>query len=296
MKKLMLLVICLFVITACSDDLPPTPPAPGSQAMVGGAIAGMAGFPAWATQPNNVAITPQQAFYGDGVVLSASNYDYVYENAYYFDRIGTWEKLQLQGTEKQENWIKNRAIGSIQITEPHFESGTNYAVVYACNKQSGNWNCNGNKWMLLEFNVQGTATGAIPELANVNQFVVNQAIYPFTVINTGAEQDNFADINVIRYDAKYREPKGLVVLVHVFDFNNRAELDQTINTMFRDIFTQGKTKQNGNNIGIYLDETDTMITTWSSGKQIVYIQTFDPEAANKEIIEAYLAKYPSDVQ
>lgn len=297
MKRILLAITALLLLTACGqEDLPPTPPPPGGSFGVGGAIAGMAGgLPSWAAEPRNVAATPAEAFYNDGIIVSVSNYDYIYSNGYLFNsKVRTWQKFPLEGEQVQE-WIKGNAIGSIQVDESLFKTGDNYAVVYACSKVGGDWQCNGNKWMLVQFAVKGEATGAIPELANVDQFVVNQPITPFVVQGTTAEQDNFGDINVIRYDAKYREPDGLTVLAHVFDFNNRAELDTTLETYFTDIINQGWKTHAGHNIALFLADNNHRIATWSSGKALVYIETFDAEAANKEVIEKYLLKYPSDL-
>jgi len=299
MKRLTLLVILAVALTACggSDELPPTPPPPGGKVTVGGAIAGMAaGMPSWAAPPRNIALTPKEAFYNDGVLVSVSDYDYIYSNAYIFNsQVRTWQKLVLEG-EKTQEWISGQAIASINIDESTFAEGDNYVVVYACDKANGNWDCNAQKWMLATFTVQGEATGAIPELAQVDEFVINERIDPFVVEGTTAEKDNFGDVNVIRYDAKYKEPGGLTVLVHVFDFNDRSELDTTLQTFFKDIVNQGWKVHNGHNVALFLAETDNRITVWSSGKQLIYIETFASEAANKEMIEGYLAKYPSDLK
>jgi hypothetical protein len=296
MKRLYIIALLMLLI-ACAEELPPSPPPPSGEVSVGRAIAGMAGaMPGWAAMPRNVAITPPQAYFGDGVVVSVSNFDYIYSNGYYFNsQTRAWEKFALQG-EQTDAWLKGQAIGSIAINASKFKEGDNYLVVYACSKVGGEWDCNGKKWMLVIFKVLGSATGAIPELANVDQFVVNSPIPPFTPIATTAEKDNFNEINVIRYDAKYREPEGLIVLVHVFDFNNRLELDKTIGTLFRDIVVNGWKVHNGHNLALFLDENDHRIAVWTSGKEIIYVETFAADSANKEIIEGYLTKYPSDLQ
>lgn len=296
MKKLAFLSVILLVLAACGgEELPPTPPPPGGQ-MVGGAIAGMAvGMPTWAAEPRNVGAQPFEVFFNDGVIVSASNYDYIYQNGYFFNsQIRTWQKFSLEG-ESVEQWVKSQAIGSIPIDPAVFKEGENYAVVYACNKDGRDWNCNGNKWMLVKFMVKGQASGAIPEAANAAEFVLDEIVPPFIVSGTTAEQDNFGDVNVIRYDAKYQAPQGLTVLAHVFDFNNRGELDTTLRTYFANIINKGWTQHNGQNLGLFLAENDHRIAVWSSGKALVYIETFDAEAANKEIIDAYLRKYPSDL-
>lgn len=299
MKRLTILVtliISLSFLYGCEEQLPPPPPIPG-QISAGSAVAGMAaGMPSWASSPINVAITPSEAYYGDGIVVSASHFDYIYKNAYAFNsKTRVWERFSLEG-DAVKDWIKEQAIGSIPVTANRFDVGENYIVVYACSKVGSKWACNENKWMLVRFNVKGSATGAIPELANVDQYVINEPIIPFSILGVTAEQDNFGDVNVIRYDARYREPKGLTVLAHVFDFSSRAELDKTLNVMFRPILVNGMKNHLGNNVALFLDENDNRVAVWSSGKEIVYVETHHAESANKEIIDAYLRKYPSDLE
>lgn len=301
MRRIALLAVLIFslsILAGCGgDELPPPPPPPGQIGYAGGAIAGMAGaLPTWASSPINVAVTPPQAYFGDGVVLSASQFDYIYKNGYVFNsKTRVWERFNLQG-EQVEDWVKGQAIGSIPVDDSRFTEGENYAVIYACSKIGSKWECNNRKWMLVSFDVKGSATGAIPELANLDDFVINSPIRPFAIMGATAEQDNFAEINVIRYDARYREPQGLVVLVHVFDFNERAELDKTIRTMFAPIIQNGMKRHSGHNVALFLDETDHRVAVWTSGKQIVYVETFAADSANKEIIDEYLKKYPSDLK
>ncbi|MEM3154305.1 MAG: hypothetical protein QW165_01925 [Candidatus Woesearchaeota archaeon] len=290
-------ILMLLFLAACKEELPPSPPPPGGE--VGRAIAGMAaGMPAWASEAKNVAVTPEEAFFNDGIIVSVGNFDYIYSNGYVFNsKTRTWEKFSLQG-EKVDAWLKNTAIGSVTVDSARFAEGNNYVVVYACSKVAGKWDCNDKKWMLAKFTVRGSATGRIPEMANIDQFVINAPINPFTVMSTLAEKDNFGDVNVIRYDAKYRETakRGLVVLVHVFDFNNRQDLDKSLQAFFKDIINNGWKQHAGHNLALFLSTDDHRIAVWSSGKVIVYVETFEAESANKEIIEAYLKKYPSDLK
>ncbi len=298
MRKVAVIALLLFLLIACKEELPPSPPPPGGEVSVGRALAGLAGaLPSWASPAHDVAITPQQAYYGDGVVVAVSGIEYIYQNAYVFNsKVRSWEKFTLQG-ELNKEWIKEQAIGSVAVSSDKFAEGDNYLVVYACSKAGGKWDCSGNKWMLVTFKVLGSPTGQIPELANVNNFVINGGIPPFAVLSTTAEKDNFAEINVIRYDAKYSEPiNGLVVLVHVFDFNNRAEVDKTISTLWRDIIVNGWKVHKGHNIALFLDESDHRDAIWTSGKEIIFVETFQSDSASKEIIEAYLEKYPSDLK
>jgi hypothetical protein len=290
-------ILLLLFLAACKEELPPNPPPPGGE--VGKAIAGMAaGMPSWAAPAKDVAITPSEAYFGDGVIVSVSNYDYIYSNAYAFNsKTRTWEKFALQG-EAAEQWLKGTAIGSVTVDAGRFAEGDNYLVVYACSKVESKWECNNKKWMLVKFAVKGKSTGQIPEMANIDDFVINKEVPPFKVMSTLAEKDNFGDINVIRYDAKYREAaqRGLVVLVHVFDFTNRQDLDKTIATFFREIVNNGWKTHMGHNLALFLSEEDHRIAVWTSGKVIVYVETFEAESANAEIIAGYLKKYPSDLK
>ncbi|RMD57520.1 hypothetical protein D6825_03845 [Candidatus Woesearchaeota archaeon] len=284
------------LLVACEEQLPPSPPPPGQVAGVGGAIAGLAGaMPSWAVGPKNVAVTPLEAYYNDGLVVSVANYDYIYSSGYVFNsKSRVWERFDLQG-ERVKDWISGEAVGSIALDSDRFKEGDNYLVVYACSKSGSRWDCNQNKWMLVKFKVLGSVTGEIPELANVDKFVITNPIRPFTVIGSTAEKDNFLDVNVIRYDARYREPNGLTVLVHVFDFLSRADVDKTLKDVLSPYVRNGLQKHMGNNVAVFLADNDHRTAFWTSGTQLVYVDTFDSKAANKEIIEAYLQKYPSDL-
>ncbi len=298
MKKFSLIVILLLMLAACGDELPPSPPPPGGEVSAGRALAGMAGaMPKWAAEAKNVAVTPAQPYWGDGVVVSASNFDYIYSNGYFFNsKMRTWEKFTLQG-EQVKDWLKGQAIGSLTVDAGKFEQGDNYLVIYACNKSGSQWDCNGKRWMLVIFKVMGSPTGAIPELAFVDEFVLNKVIPPFAPAGTTAEKDNFLEINVIRYDAKYKAPTGLNVLVHVFNFNTRAEVDKTIThpELFLTIVKNGVQEYKGHKVALFLDDKDHRTAVWTSGKQLIYVETFIKDFASKEIIESYLEKYPSDL-
>ncbi len=300
MKKIAILVVLLLILASCAgkEELPPVPSPPGGGSGVGKALAGLAtGMPAWAAEAKNIAVTPAQPYFNDGVIVSVSNFDYIYKNAYLFNsKQRTWEKFELQGEAVQE-WLKGTATGGITIDAGRFETGDNYAVIYACMKQGKDWDCNGNKWMLATFKVMGSATGTIPEFANIDEFVVNKVLQ-FELMNTLAEKDNFNEINVIRYDGKYKASNGLIVLVHVFNFDSRADVDKTLtrdDLPLKDIIQKGTQKHLGHNLAVYLTQEDHRTAFWSSGKNIIWVEAFQKEAANKEAIEAYLEKYPSDL-
>lgn len=298
MRKFIVIMALMAVALACApaQDLPPSPSPPGGAVGVGQAVAGLAGaMPSWAASPKNVVLTPQTAYYNDAIIVNVDNFDYIYQNGYFFNsKARTWQRFALQG-EKAQEWVKASAIGSVQVSPDVFAEGENFVVVYACSKVGGRWDCNDDRWMLAKFVVEGSATGEVPDEANVEEFIVSKLIPPFELLSTGAEVDNFGEINVIRYDARYREQQGLVVLVHVFDFNARSELDETLRTFFTDIVNKGWKEHKGHNVALYLGQNDHYITVWSSGKQLVWVETFSSESANKEIIEGYLRKYPSDL-
>src|SRR3989337_2570842 len=108
MKKVAIIVVLmLFLLVACEEELPPSPPPPGGAAGVGSAIAGMAGaLPQWAAAAVNVAVTPSEPYYGDGVVVSVSNFEFIYSNGYFFNsQTRVWEKFALQG-ELVKDWVK----------------------------------------------------------------------------------------------------------------------------------------------------------------------------------------------
>jgi hypothetical protein len=56
-----------------------------------------------------------------------------------------------------------------------------------------------------------------------------------------------------------------------------------------------KTHQ-GQNVALFLADNDHRVAVWSSGKELVYVETFKAESASKEIIDEYLRKYPSDLK
>jgi hypothetical protein len=299
----LLVIVSLFalVLTACKkEELPPTPPPPGGGAVAGKAMAGMAispgELPAWAAMPVNVALTPSEANFGDGIILSVSNHDYIYVNAYIFNSVlREWQKVQFTG-DRVQDWIKDSAVTSLPVTESVYQTGPNYVVVYACSKVAGKWDCHGNKWMLAEFNVKGLPMGEIPGVGMASDFIITREILPFEFQKSVIEADNFGDIRVIRYDGRYREPTtGLIGLVRVFNFNNRAELDKTIKDMFYDIVHKGWKTHMNSNLAVFLDENDHRIAVWTSGKNLIYLETHTSEYASEELINAYLSKWPSDL-
>jgi len=169
-------------------------------------------------------------------------------------------------------------------------------------------------WLLLLFLAACATVPIIPEQAvefpviqkpaqldrailykNINDYVINKAITPYALVSTDAIFDNFAIIPVERYDVRYQS-KHITVLVHVFKFSTRTELDVVLNSEFYNIIDRGTYYHRGHAIALYLSQDDHRIAIWSSGNKLVYVDTFIPDFAAQEIIEAYLNKYPSDLK
>jgi hypothetical protein len=131
-------------------------------------------------------------------------------------------------------------------------------------------------------------------LGNINEHIINKPIETFSPILTDAVWDKFGIIPVKRYDARYQSD-GTTVLAQVFKFSTRAELDAVLNTELYDIVNKGISRHQGNIIAIYLTVGDHRSALWSSGTTLVYIETFRPDFVEREIVEAYLVKYPSDL-
>lgn len=131
-------------------------------------------------------------------------------------------------------------------------------------------------------------------LGNLNDNIINKAIAHFSLMLTDAVWDKFGIIPVERYDARYQS-RSTTVLVNVFEFSTRAELDFVLNSELYQIVNRGITRHQGHLIAVYLTVDDHRSALWSSGTKLVYIETFRPDFVEREIVEAYLARYPSDL-
>jgi len=129
---------------------------------------------------------------------------------------------------------------------------------------------------------------------NIGDYVVNKAIPPFSLVSMDAIYDSFAIIPVERYDARYQSEQ-LTVLVHVFKFSTRQELDVVLNSEFYHIINRGASNHKGHNVALFLTQDDHRIVIWSSGTMLVYVETF-ADYAEQEVVEAYLVKYASDLE
>lgn len=312
MKKILVLILVLILAIGCQTqmkeeqqdkeqkmDLPPPPPLPGGQATFGvGKAIDTGALPPWAAQANKMEVSPSEVFPGNPITLKLYEYDYIYQYAYYFNQqTKTWEKTNLFGAERTEDWIKGSAASSIQTNTEKFQYGENYIVAYACNKIGDTWACNNNKWMIEAFNLKEKPTETqAPEKEDATKYVLAKPITPFTFQTAKAEEDNFEEVLVMRYDAEYYEPQTkLKVIVRVFEFNNDADQKKSL-ILFKDIINQGWKTHNGQNVALYLDMNDVRNTVWTSGNKLLFIETYNKDFASKEIIDAYLQLYPSDLK
>jgi len=131
-------------------------------------------------------------------------------------------------------------------------------------------------------------------LGNIDSYVINRAIGPYFQAGTGAIYDNFGIVPVERYDSRYQS-KDITVLAQVFKFSTRQELDFVLDSELYQIVTRGATRYRGQTIALYLTVGDHRSAIWSSGNILVYIETFIPDFAERTIVDAYLDKYPSDL-
>lgn len=127
---------------------------------------------------------------------------------------------------------------------------------------------------------------------NIDKYVIRNSL--FSPVFTEAVQDNFGIIPVGRYDAKYQFD-SITILVHIFRFSTREELEAVLNSDFYYIINLGATRHSGHTIALYLNQEDHRIAVWSSGTEIIYVETF-LDFASREIIDLYLTKYPSDLK
>ncbi len=130
---------------------------------------------------------------------------------------------------------------------------------------------------------------------NINDYIISKTIHPYSIVSTGADIDSFGIIPAERYDAMYLDG-GINVLVHVFKFTTRQELDVILNSEFYQIIDEGTYYRRGETIALYLNQNNHRTAIWSSGTALIYIETYIPDFVEQEILDAYLYKYPSDMQ
>lgn len=134
-----------------------------------------------------------------------------------------------------------------------------------------------------------------PLLQNTQDIIIAKDIKPYKIMAADAEYDSFGIVPVQRHDANYAY-QGINTTAHTFLFNSREELEFVLFAAFFEAIQRGARNHQGNIILLYLSQEDHRIAVWSSGTKLVYIDTAIPDFAALEIINAYLEKYPSDLE
>jgi len=132
-------------------------------------------------------------------------------------------------------------------------------------------------------------------LEKIDDYLINKAIDEFSMVSSDAIYDSFGIIPVERYDALYKSD-DVWVLVHVFKFSTRQELDVVVKSEFYLIVNRGASRYNGHTLALYLTQDDHRSAVWSSGNMLVYVETFLPDFSERRVVDAYLRKYPSDLE
>lgn len=177
-----LCVAAMLVLVGCqqAQELPPSPPAPGGQGIVGRAFGGIpiaeGELPSWASPLKYTDVTPATVEPGETVVITVerpaaipSDRDFwVYGTTYVLDQVtGAWLPEDLIAAESGEivqNWAKEKAVFSFEADSQVFPAGLNYFLAYACvwtgehDAQNNKvWDCNNFQWMLGAFEVEEPA-------------------------------------------------------------------------------------------------------------------------------------------
>lgn len=119
-------------------------------------------------------------------------------------------------------------------------------------------------------------------------------IHPYNFVSTSRGFDQFGIVPAERYDAMY----GVSIVdvnATVFAFSSRKELDFVLDSAFDEVLRYGAQKYGENIIMMFLTDDNHRIAAWSRGDLLVYIDTSIPDFAAREVVDAYLNRYPSDL-
>ncbi len=128
---------------------------------------------------------------------------------------------------------------------------------------------------------------------NLGTYII-QKIMPYTITSTDAIWDTISIVPVERYDALYQS--DITILAHVFKFSTREELKFIMDTQFYSIINLGTTRYQGQTIAIYLSQENHRIAVWTSGNFLIIIETYIPDYVERNVLDAYLYRYPSDLE
>lgn len=124
--------------------------------------------------------------------------------------------------------------------------------------------------------------------------VLSRDIRPYSFVSTSAAFDKFGIVPAERYDAKYTV-SVVDVNATIFAFTTRRELDYVLDSAFDEVLRYGAQKYGENIIMMFLTDDNHRIAAWSHDDLLIYIDTSVPDFAAREVVDAYLNKYPSDL-
>jgi hypothetical protein len=298
--KLITVVLLLFFLVACAEELPPSPPAPGEQQLAGKAIGGIpissGSLPRWAAEIKYTDIDPVQVKSGDTVKVTVTKPAavktkfYVHAIAYaYNKKFKFWEKA-FADTSKSGNivktWAENKATFNVPISTDRFTPGPNYVVIYWCidtetrdDKGFKIWDCQGKKWQLGAFEMVGTQ-------------------YPDILIERDIENNRYkssvkADLPAgTAYTANYESLTNIKTDVSVLQTKN---VDDFKKEMVKSIVElEPKWTKRGNVCGFLLSAAAGQVTFgWLSGTNWLTVKTY-ANTIDDAKVGVYGIKYPSD--
>jgi hypothetical protein len=110
-------------------------------------ITGSAALPDWAIEPQAGFV-----FNLDKIGLNLTvgvEADFIYSDFYVYNETGSKTKYKFENQPMLgSKYIEEKANKTIPLSE-----GNHWVAVYACNKQDGGFECNGNKWMLKSIEI-----------------------------------------------------------------------------------------------------------------------------------------------
>ena len=212
MRKILFgIILAIFLAGCVQDDVPPSPPAPGSDTDI------KTGFAFLSSTPADTRFAPPRDIFEDedlftldldsGGVLpiqsgSATvnldievNHDggFIWNKVYVADTVhNSWIEYTLSGdTYSGTGYLKTTDVSKqLTINTSKLEEGSGYVLAYTCKKRSETWKCgcrsntDCNKWMLNEFNVlevppgPGGISGYTYEFEAGNQYLISFPLNP----------------------------------------------------------------------------------------------------------------------
>lgn len=299
--KLIAIILLLFFLVACAEELPPNPPAPGEQQLAGQAIGGIpissSSLPRWAAEIKYTDIDPTQVKSGDTVKVtvtkpaSVKTKFYAYSVAYaYNKKFKFWEKVFADTSNSGKivkSWAENKATFNIPISTDRFMPGPNYVVIYWCidtekrdDKGFKIWDCQGNKWQLGAFEMTSTQ-------------------YPDILIERDIENNRYkSSIKAnppagTEYTANYESLTGIKTDVSVLQTKNVDDFRKILLTETNIAVFERKWTKRGNVCGFLESVPGKVIFFWFSDANWLKVTTY-ANTIDDAKVGVYGIKYPSD--